>query len=206
MKKLKTKKSLVIAMVGLVGSGKNTIAQALAKQIGAKVIDADEIRIALRKMGKNYDATRHIAETIAGEIIRRGRNVVLASDFVDAKKRKLFENKAKQWEARVKYVRVVADRDVMIGRILSASYKNTADDFFGGASTAWRGNSKYHGAIVKMREMWRRTPHHYQWVNKNGGAWLLKKLPIKFFAVIDATDPKLWKSAVRKVSQRLKRD
>lgn len=195
----------MIAMVGLVGSGKSTIAKEIAKHTGAEIIDVDEIRIALRKMGRSYDAARQIAETVAGEIIKLGRSVILTSDFVDAKKRRVLEKKAKQFGGRVVYIRTITDLDVMTGRVISARYKNNADDFFGGANAAWRGNSKHRGAIVKIREMLRRTPHHYQWVNKNGGAWMLKKLPIKFFAVIDATDSQKWKLAIKKVVSNLKR-
>lgn len=189
-KNQKIKKPLIIAMVGLVGSGKTTIAREIAKGIGAEVIDSGEIRIALRKMSKGYDKARQIAEAVAGEIIRRGNSVVLTSDFVDVQKRRVLEKKAKQFDARVAYIHTFCDRDVLIGRIISRRYQNNVNDFFGGASAVWQGNQKYRGAIVKLREMWRRTPHHYQWINKNGGVWTLKKLPIRFFAEIDTTDPK----------------
>ncbi len=199
----KIKKSLIIAMVGLVGSGKHTIARELAKDIGAEVIDGDEIRIALRKMGKGYEKVRQVIETIAGEIIKRGRNVIFTSDFVDVQKRSAFEKKVKQFGARVAYVRTFCDQDVLIGRIISARYKNNQNDFFGGASTVWQGNQKYRGAIVKLREMWRRTPHHYRWVNKNGGMWVLKKMPF-LFADIDTTNQKKWKTEVKRIVQKLK--
>ena len=200
----KTKKPLIVAMVGLVGSGKSTIAAEIAKNIGAVLIDADEIRVQLRKMGKGDDTVRQIAEAVAGEMIKRGRNVVLTSDFIDAQKRSTLEKKAKQFGVRVIYIRTFCDRDVMIGRIVSARYNNDVNDFFGGASTTRRGNQKYRGAIVKLREMWRRTPHHYRWVDKGGGAWVLKKLPIRFFADIDTTNPKKWRTEVKRIAQKLK--
>lgn len=204
MARQKTKKSLIVAMVGLVGSGKTTVAREIAKIIGAEAVDSDEIRAALRNMGRGFGGVRRIAETVAGETIKRGGSVVLTADFVDAQKRRIFEKKIKQFGARVIYIRTFCDRDVLIGRIISAHYRNNTNDFFGGASTSWRGNEKYRGAIVKLREMWRRTPHHYRWVNKNGGAWMLKKLPIKFFAAIDTTNQKKWKAAVKKVLRKLK--
>ncbi|MBI4134825.1 MAG: AAA family ATPase [Candidatus Sungbacteria bacterium] len=199
----KTKRPVVVAMIGLVGFGKNTVARVLSREIGAVVIEGDAIRVALRKTKSRYEAARRIAEHAAIETIQRGSNVVIDSDFADSVKRREIEKVARGVGARVVFVRVVCHPDIAIGRILSTKFQSTPDDFFGGASSAWHGDKRLVGIIVKLREMWRRTPHHYTWSRDGGGAWKLKKIP-QVFATIDATDPGQWRREVRKIAYRLR--
>ncbi|MDP2918047.1 MAG: hypothetical protein Q8N68_00945, partial [bacterium] len=95
-----------------------------------------------------------------------------------------------------------ADYDMMAGWAISAKYQNKPEDFFGGASSSWRGSDQIKGAAVKLREMWRRTPQHYRWENKGGGRWILKKLSFPIFAEID-TGSRDWEKTVDKISRRL---
>ena len=53
IKKRKTQTPVIVAIIGLVGSGKSSVAQELAKHIGATVIEGDDIRIELRKQMEN---------------------------------------------------------------------------------------------------------------------------------------------------------
>ena len=205
IKKRKTEKPVVVAIIGLVGSGKSSVAQELAKQIGATVIEGDDIRIELRKQSERYERARAIGENAALEILKRGGNVVLDSDFVDEKKRASIREKARKAGVRLVFVRTHCDLDVMVGRVLTATYHDKVDDFFGGASSKWTGTEQSKGAAVKVREMWRRTPHHYRWVNQGGGKWVLKKFPFAIFAEIDTTDPNQWKREVEKCAKLLMR-
>ena len=195
---MKSKKLKTVAIVGLVGSGKSSVAKYLAKLIGAKVISANSIRVALRKKGQGYGRVENMAEKEASSAVKKGKNVILDSDFVTSKKRKMLERKIGK-AAKIFYLRTFSDRDVMIGRLVSAKY--TPNDLYGGASTDWPGKNK--GAVVALREMWRRTLHHYRWSEKNGGTFLLKKLPIKFVAEIDTTTQN-WKIKVKRVAQKIK--
>ena len=86
---------------------------------------------------------------------------------------------------------------------LIADYRDDVDDFFGGAPSKWKGSEQTKGAAVKVREMLRRTPHHYRWVNEVGGRWILKKLPFPVFAEIDTTDEEQWKRNVEKCARKL---
>ncbi len=192
------RRKIIIAMVGLVGSGKSTVANYFAPLIGAEVVDADQIRMVLRKLGKGYDSVREISEKYAMSIIKQGKNLVIARDFVDRDKRQSLERSAKKIKAKVLYLRVMSDRDVMIGRLISAKYPK--DSFFGGAGSSWDGPNA--GVVVAIREMWRRTPHHYDWSPKDGGRFILKKLPIKFIAEIDTTSD--WQGKVRQIAKKLR--
>ena len=203
IKKRKTDKPVIVAVIGLVGSGKSSVTHELAKHIGATVIGGDDIRIELRKQSERYEKSRAIAENVALEVVKQGGNVILDSDFVDEKKRASVREKARKAGVRLVFVRTHCDLDVMVGRVLTATYHNRVDDFFGGAKSKWQGSEQSKGAAVKVREMWRRTPHHYRWVNRAGGKWILKKLHYAVFAEIDTTDSNLWKQEVNKCVKKL---
>ena len=204
--KRKTKKPVVVGSLGLVGSGKSSVAQELAKHIGGTIVEGDTIRIHLRKEGEPYKYVRQIAENIALEILERGGNVILDADQADDKKRASVREKVRKVGARLVFIRTYADPDVMFGRILSAEYRRHPDDFFGGATTKWKeGTGQQRGAVVKFREAWRRTPRHYRWSSEGGGKWVLRKLLFSLFADIDTTDPAHWKNEVKKVAEKLTR-
>ena len=95
---------------------------------------------------------------------------------------------------------------MVAGRIITANYRNITEDFFGGASSKWQGSEQNKGAVVKLREMWRRTPLHYHWVNKGGGQWVIKNPPCAVIADIDTTEPDLWKQKVEKCANNSSRD
>ena len=203
IKKRKTDKPVIVAVIGLVGSGKSSVAHELAKHIGATVIEGDDIRIELRKQSERYEKSRAIAENATIEVVKQGGNVILDSDFVDEKKRASVREKARKAGVRLVFVRTHCDLDVMVGRVLTATYHNRVDDFFGGAKSKWQGSEQSKGAAVKVREMWRRTPHHYRWVNQGGGKWVLKKFPFAIFAEIDTTDSDSWEREVEKCAKQL---
>ncbi|MBI1999040.1 MAG: AAA family ATPase [Parcubacteria group bacterium] len=203
IKKRKTEKPVIVAFIGLVGSGKSSVAQELAKHIGATVIEGDDIRIELRKQSERYEKSRAIAENAALEVVKQGGNIILDSDFVDEKKRASIREKARKAGVRLVFVRTHCDLDVMVGRVLTATYHNRVDDFFGGAKSKWQGSEQSKGAAVKVREMWRRTPLHYTWVNRGGGQWKLKKFPFAIFAEIDTTDSDSWKREVKRCAKQL---
>ena len=198
----KTKKPLIVGIVGLIGSGKTTIANEMAPLIGATVVSGDDIRVCLRKEKEKYDKTRLIAENVAMEIINKDGNVIVDSDFIDQKKRVSLKEKAKKVGAKVIFVRTHADLDVMVGRIIGADYENLPENFFGGASSAYQGASK--GTVVKLREMYRRLPHHYKWFNESGGKWVLRKLPFKVFAEINTASENKWKQEMKMIAGQIR--
>jgi len=199
----KTEKPTMIAMVGLVGSGKSSVAKELARILLATIIEGDDIRVQLCKQNERYEGTRKIAENAVLKIIEQGGNVILDSDHIDPKKRASLREKIKQTGAKLIFIRTHTDYDVMAGRAIGAEYRPSEDDFFGGAGlkSKWQGNNP--GAVVKLREMWRRTPNHYRWENKVGGRWVLKKLPFSIFATVDTTDENKWKAEIQKVAKRI---
>lgn len=201
--KRKTAKPVIIAMIGLVGSGKSSVARELGPQIGATVINADDIRVELRKAKEGFEHVRAIAEDVALAVVKQGGNVILDSDFIDAAKRASLREKARKVGARVEFICVYADFDVMAGRIITSGYRDHADDFFGGAESKWQGSAQSKGAVVAMRELWRRTPLHYRWINKGGGRWEIKNPPCVVVADIDTADSALWRREVAECAKKL---
>ncbi len=209
VKKRKTRKPIIVAMIGLVGSGKSSAAKELAGLIGANIIEGDEIRVLLRREGEQYEGTRKIAENAALEIIKRGGNVIMDSDHIDAKKRASLRAKAQKDGVRVVFICTYSEDkerpgipgftfDTMIGRNMTA----VPDEFFGGAKTSWQESKQEKGAVVKLREMMRLVPLHYQWKNKGGGQWVIKNPPCAVIADINTADSD-WKMEVQKAAKKL---
>ena len=201
VKRGRTVTPVIIAMIGLVGSGKSSVARELARHIGGVVVEGDGIRVELRKLDEKYDSVRLIAENIAINVAGHGNHVILDSDFIDEKKRASIREKMRKAFIRLVFIRTHCDPDVMMGRILAAEYEDSPDDFFGGASSMWSGPHK--GAIVKWREMDRRKPQHYRWVNEVGGRWVLRTPPFQLAADIDTTNEAQWKLAVARLAKQL---
>ena len=197
IKKRKTDKPVIVAVIGLVGSGKSSVAEELAERIGATVIEGDDIRIELRKKGAGYGRAWAISENVAVEVVKQGGNVILDSDFVDGKKRASIRQKARKAGVHLVFVRTYCDFDVMSQRIR----ENDPGEFFNLASTRSTANDR--GKDVKFREMDRRKPYHYRWINQGEGKWVLKKFPFAVFAEIDTTNPDSWKREVEKCAEKL---
>jgi len=204
VKKRKTDRPIIVALIGLVGSGKSSVARELARYIGAAVVEGDGIRVELRKQGERYERARAIAENVAVEVVKRGGNVILDSDFIDAKKRASLREKARKAGTRLVFICTYCDLDVMKGRIITATYRDHTDDFFGGAESQWkRSSGQSKGAVVKLREMQRRMPLHYRWTGKGGGQWTIKNPPCAVLADIDTTNPASWKREVEKCAKKI---
>lgn len=78
---------MLIAMAGLPGSGKSTIAEILAGRMGATVISVDPIEAAILRAGIESDqptglAAYLVAETMAEQVLLSGHSVVV--DAVNA--------------------------------------------------------------------------------------------------------------------------
>lgn len=181
IEKRKTKKPIIIAMVGLVGSGKSFVARAIAQESHATIVEGDAMRTALNKAKLSFDHQRKMSEDAAIAVVEKGGNVVFDADCMPLSKRASLVARAQAAGAEVIFVRATCDYDVMSQRVR----ENDAGPFFDNASSASKAADK--GKDVKMREMHRRTPHHYTWKNVVGGKWMLKNPSFKVFATIDTT-------------------
>lgn len=198
----KSGRLFVVGMIGLVGSGKSSVADILAQELGAVIVSGDMLRIALRKKKVGFVHLQAIARRITARVLEQGGSVVVDSDFVDAGKRNEIKKVAKDGGAQMRFVRVVCDHDVIIGRIMAERFGTKATDLFAGAETTWKGQKK--PAVVKLREMWRRTPHHYTWSMDKGGHWVQKTIQ-DVFATVDTTESLKTKKKIKEIAGRIVR-
>ncbi|MDE1975574.1 MAG: AAA family ATPase, partial [Patescibacteria group bacterium] len=187
--------------IGLVGSGKSVVAKELAKLIGAAIVETDAVRIILMRRGESFDNANILVRDIARDLIKNGNNVVLDSDFINEDKRTALREMAMPAGIRHGFVRVYADPIVMISRTISADYGDVKKDFFAASSV-----DKISAKVLKIREMWRRTPNHYRWLDETGGRWELKELACDVLSDIDTTDGEGWKTKVEDLAHKLVSD
>ena len=173
----------------------------LAHEIGGVVVSADELRTALRREKVGYKNIRELSLSIGAKIVEQGGNIIINSDFIDPKKREKLNAIGKAHDVSTLYVQVVCDPDVLFGRIIEEKYGTPTSDLFAGAKSIWKGKKK--GAVVKFREMWRRTPHHYTWSEEGGGQWKIKNVQ-NVLGIIDTTDEKKIQKQVKLLIKKLK--
>lgn len=189
----KTNNPVIIATIGVTGVGNSTIARMLKRLTGWCVIEKNKIRVALREKwhGFNPGNTDEIHYAILAKILENGGNAILDSDFVEKQKRKKLGHFAKKYNARVFYIRLICNRDVMIERILKSRYNPKTDIF--------------KNSVVAVREHLRRYPWHYRWSKADGGSYTLKKFGVKFLAEIDTTKSAVWKKKLKIATEKLKK-
>ncbi|MDP3741673.1 MAG: AAA family ATPase [bacterium] len=183
-----TKAPVIVAMVGLVGSGKSRVASEFGSLLDASVISGDDIRVELRQAGESFEHAWQIGVLIAIKAIQNGSNVILDFDHILAERRTELAKLAEAAAAKLLFIRTHVSTDIMLGRIITVEYENRPEDFFGGAKTVWKGSPQSRGAVVKTREMMRRLPHHYDWFSEGGGTWRLKKLDFPLAAEVDTSE------------------
>lgn len=206
-----TMKPVVIAMAGLVGSGKTSVACRLAEKLGGTVIGADQIRVQLRKQKTGYGNTWKITESAALAVLEKSGLPILDSDYSDPKKQRTLEERMHRAGVRVITIYTHAHPHITIGRafqyvldLVDKRHRVNPDNFFEGASTPWKGDPRLTAGIVKIGEWQRRTPHHWQWTNtKTGGIWRMKKPACRVFATVDTTETQAWQQAVDRIAREI---
>lgn len=180
-------------MIGVSGVGLSTVARALARGLGWSVIEKNRIRVKLREEGSGFKPapTDRIAYALLTKVMRERGNAVLDSDFIEKAKRRKLERFARRFGARVVYLHLTCERDIMLARMLRSGY-NPARDIF-------------KSAAIAVREHARRYPWHYRWSPSNGGQYIPKRAPVKVLATINTTDPQRWPGRLRGVVKRLRR-
>jgi predicted kinase len=185
----KTSQPLIIAVIGLTGAGKSSVARELVKQIGGTIITGERIRRVLLQRGEPETKAPTIAEHLMGEVVRTGGNAIIDSDHIniEATNRARLRRRAAALGARLVLIDVFCDFYVAIRRILSV----------------WKENQPSEQAMGKLIELLDRIPYHYQWTSERGGKWTRKKLPFRPFAEINTSAEGEWKAEVAKVAAKL---
>ena len=186
-----SKKGVIFCFVGLTASGKSTVANVIKSLLpDTAVINGNQIRVILRKKGGlSYEKYTHlIAEDVVRELIPKGMNVVLDSDFVDHRKRASMRQIARKLGAEIYFIRTILDPQEARKRVEEAAKRGEIEEFFTGAHnvpSAFDVGTQEHGREVKLHEMERRMHIHF----KDAERLVLQDLPFICDLIIDTTYP-----------------
>lgn len=114
-------KTKLILVCGLPGTGKTTVAEAIAKKTGARILSTDIIR---KEMLSNPAYTEDEKELVysmlfnmAGMLLKDGRNVVLDGTFYKKELRENVKELAVKTKSELSIVEVVCDEPVVRERL-----------------------------------------------------------------------------------------
>jgi len=99
----KPDKKIIIAPIGLIGSGKTTILSKLSKHLPVVVMSGDVIRKTLGEQGFDFDSVYTIAERAAIKLLGEGFSVATDSDCINeeiikkAKERAIYHDATLVW-------------------------------------------------------------------------------------------------------------
>jgi len=146
---------MLIAMAGLPGTGKSTIAGHIGVRLGAAVVSVDPIEAAILAAGIDSDqptglAAYLVAETLAESVLSAGHSIVVdAVNAVDPAREQWIELAERQG-VELRFVEVMcSDRDLHLGRLaardarlphLAAPNRHAVEQSLEGYS-AWHGQS-----------------------------------------------------------------
>lgn len=121
----KTERSFVVAMIGLIGSGRTTVAKMLAVKIrGVVLIQSNSARYLLKEAGMSWgENVRWVLKVVAKDLLARGYSVVFDVNAADEKDRKNIEEIASASGAKVLYVRINLNPEIAKSRE-KAKYDN----------------------------------------------------------------------------------
>ncbi len=104
----KADKLFIVATIGLVGSGRTTVARILAEKLnGAVLVQANSARFLLKEAGLPWgENVRQVLKGVATDLLKRDYGIVFDGNASDAEDRDNIEEIAEKTGARVFYVRI----------------------------------------------------------------------------------------------------
>lgn len=116
------KKSKLIIISGLPGSGKSTVAESLAEKLAVPLFSVDPIESSLIKSGmkRSFEtglAAYVVAETLAGEQLKRGLSVIIDAVSSVQEARDMWHSLARKQNATLIIIECVLERELHKQRI-----------------------------------------------------------------------------------------
>jgi aminoglycoside phosphotransferase family enzyme/predicted kinase len=107
----------LIAIGGVIGAGKSTLAQQLAKELGAKLLRSDEIRTdksySPTAIKKNYQTLLKLA----ADLLSKGETVILDATFSKRLYRQELQRTARQTKTNLLFIELTAPKSVLLKRL-----------------------------------------------------------------------------------------
>lgn len=118
------KSAILVAVGGLVASGKSTVSRALAAELGAVRIEADELRAGFERAGVREALVPGFSDVVyrsmfeeAEKALADGRRVVLDGTFRSRERRARARELAQRHDAAFRFVECCADENVIRQRL-----------------------------------------------------------------------------------------
>lgn len=110
----KVDKPFIVATIGLIGSGRTTVAQMVVEKLkGAVLVKSDSARYLLKETGLPWgDNVRQILKGVAIDLLGRGYGVVFDGNAADEEDRKNIGEIVGRTGASVYYVRINVDPEI----------------------------------------------------------------------------------------------
>jgi predicted kinase len=122
---------MVITVFGLPGSGKTYFAKRLALQLHADYINSDELRVSMFSNRTYTDAEKLVVYDAILQGMKRAvekkKDVVLDATFYKKEVRQKFELAAKYLDAKMVYIEITADEEVISERLQKPRAFSEAD-------------------------------------------------------------------------------
>ncbi|MEK7121600.1 MAG: ATP-binding protein [Patescibacteria group bacterium] len=131
----KADKPFVVAMIGLIGSGRTMVAKMFVEKLkGAVLIKSDSARYLLKEADLPWgDNVRQILKGVATDLLNREYGVVFDGNATDEEDRKNISDMANQNGAEVFYIRINIDSEIAKERKRTRyedpSWVSSFDDF-----------------------------------------------------------------------------
>jgi len=109
----------VIGIVGLIGSGKTTIAKLLSEKLpGVVLVKSNSTRFLLKQAGLRWgDNVKELTFNAARWLLQSGYSIVFDGDHVEEKKRNNTQALADEMNAKFYLVRIKPDKDLSFQRL-----------------------------------------------------------------------------------------
>ena len=111
----------VFIVTGLPGTGKSTLAQAIAREFDADYLNTDRIRTEIGLRGQYGRAAKEAIYVLmlqeADSFLAKNKSVVLDGTFYLEKHREAFEKMARKWHIDPNWIELKADEAVIRGRM-----------------------------------------------------------------------------------------
>ncbi len=133
----RAKPPFVIALIGPVGSGKTYVARILARELGARRINTDAIRVALRRQRKPESRAIPIAHRLQEKLLARGEALILDHDVVNPVRQRELHERLRRFDVKIYFLKIRTPERLVLARLRRKRY-NPSRDLFRSAEEAIR--------------------------------------------------------------------